>query len=107
MDGWTDGRTDGRTIKGFGDGEGNQRRKREKKRKFGENITFDSTSGKMSNSLALILRRAARKASSSFSVSPSKMALILRSFCGAEEARNIEGRCKVIIETRKTQKMAS
>ena len=30
-------------IKGSGDGEGNQRGKKEKKRKFGENITFDST----------------------------------------------------------------
>ena len=33
----------GGKIKGFGDGEENQRRKKEKKRKFGENITFDST----------------------------------------------------------------
>ena len=33
----------GGEIKGSGDGEGNQRGKKEKKRKFGENITFDST----------------------------------------------------------------
>ena len=33
----------GGKIKGSGDGEGNQRGKKEKKRKFGENITFDST----------------------------------------------------------------
>ena len=30
-------------FKGFGDGEGKGRGKKEKKRKFGENITFDST----------------------------------------------------------------
>ena len=33
----------GGEIKGSGDGEENQRGKKEKKRKFGENITFDST----------------------------------------------------------------
>ena len=33
----------GKKIKGSGDGEENQRGKKEKKRKFGENITFDST----------------------------------------------------------------
>ena len=33
----------GGKIKGSGDGEENQRGKKKKKRKFGENITFDST----------------------------------------------------------------
>ena len=33
----------GKKIKGSGEGEGNQGGKKEKKRKFGENITFDST----------------------------------------------------------------